>query len=94
MAHLRFLDTPNSVSLKPAAGQCRKFFRALKREFVYHRRYAIHEAATQEYIEVFCKRRHRHSAIGYDSPAEYEVRTLWLNQVSTELREDHCNVTC
>lgn len=54
------------------------FFGTLKRELVYHRRYATREEATQdifEYIEVFYNRRRRHSTLGYDSPAEYEART-------------------
>ena len=54
------------------------FFGTLKRELVYHRRYATREAATQdifEYIEVFYNRRRRHSTLGYDSPAEFEART-------------------
>ena len=54
------------------------FFGTLKRELVYHRRYATREEATQdifEYIEVFYNRKRRHSTLGYDSPAEYEART-------------------
>ncbi len=54
------------------------FFGTLKRELVYHRRYATREEATQdifEYIEVFYNRKRRHSTLGYDSPAEFEART-------------------
>jgi putative transposase len=54
------------------------FFGTLKRELVYHRRYATREEATQdifEYIEVFYNRQRRHSTLGHDSPAEYEART-------------------
>lgn len=54
------------------------FFGTLKRELVYHRRYATRDEATQdifEYIEVFYNRQRRHSTLGYDSPAEYEART-------------------
>ena len=54
------------------------FFGTLKRELVYHRRYATRNEATQdifEYIEVFYNRRRRHSTLGYHSPAEYEART-------------------
>ena len=53
------------------------FFGTLKRELVYHRHYATRNEATQdifEYIEVFYNRKRRHSALGYDSPAEYEAR--------------------
>ena len=54
------------------------FFGTLKRELVYHRRYATRNEATQdifEYIEVFYNRRRRHSTLGYYSPAEFEART-------------------
>ncbi|MCE9535968.1 MAG: integrase core domain-containing protein, partial [Nitrospirae bacterium] len=54
------------------------FFGTLKRELVYHRHYATRDDATRdifEYIEVFYNRQRRHSTLGYDSPAEYEVRT-------------------
>ena len=53
------------------------FFGTLKRELVYHRRYATREEATQdifEYIEVFYNRQRRHSTLGYHSPAEYEAK--------------------
>ncbi len=53
------------------------FFGTLKRELVYHRRYATREKATRDifaYIEVFDNRQRRHSTFGDDSPAEYEAR--------------------
>jgi len=53
------------------------FFGTLKRELVYHRRYATRDDARQdifEYIEVFYNRQRRHSTLGYHSPAEYEAR--------------------
>jgi putative transposase len=53
------------------------FFGTLKRELVYHRRYATRDEAKQdlfEYIEVFYNRQRRHSTLGYDTPAEYEAR--------------------
>ena len=53
------------------------FFGTLKRELVYHRRYATRDEAKQdifEYIEVFYNRQRRHSTLGYHSPAEYETR--------------------
>jgi putative transposase len=55
------------------------FFGTLKRELVYQQHYTTREAATQdifEYIEVFYNRKRRHSTLGYDSPAEYEARTV------------------
>jgi len=54
------------------------FFGTLKRELVYHRRYATRDDATRdifEYIEVFYNRQRRHSTLGYHSPAEFEART-------------------
>jgi transposase InsO family protein len=77
----------NAYGLNPSMsrkGNCwdnacvESFFGTLKRELVYHRRYATREEATQdifEYIEVFYNRQRRHSTLGYDSPAEYEART-------------------
>ena len=53
------------------------FFGTLKREQVYHRHYATRNEATQdifEYIEVLYNWKRRHSALGFDSPAEYEAR--------------------
>lgn len=51
------------------------FFKALKVELVYRRRFSNREeaeAAVVEYIETFYNCRRRHSALGYLSPAEYE----------------------
>jgi transposase InsO family protein len=53
------------------------FFGTLKRELVYYRHYETRAEATRdifEYIEVFYNRTRRHSALGYDSPAEFEPR--------------------
>jgi transposase InsO family protein len=52
------------------------FFKTLKSELVYHRRYttkAEAKASIFEYIEVFYNRRRRHSSLGYKSPVEYEA---------------------
>lgn len=52
------------------------FFRTLKVERVYHRRYATREEAKQDvfqWIEVFYNRQRRHSTLGYRSPAEFEA---------------------
>ena len=46
---------------------------------MYHRHYATRDDATRdifECIEVFYNRTRRHSTLGYDSPAEYEARTV------------------
>ena len=52
------------------------FFRTLKVELVYRRRFETREeakAAIAEYIELFYNCRRRHSALGHRSPAEYEA---------------------
>lgn len=52
------------------------FFATLKKELVHHQRYATHAAARGsvfEYIECFYNRVRRHSALGYLSPAEFEL---------------------
>jgi putative transposase len=52
------------------------FFGSLKTELIHHERYASREEANQslfEYLEVFYNRKRRHSALGYQSPAEYEA---------------------
>ncbi|TKB95125.1 MAG: hypothetical protein E8D41_02080 [Nitrospira sp.] len=54
------------------------FFRTLKRELVYHRHYATREDTRPDIfasIRMFFDRKHRHSTLGYDSPAEYKART-------------------
>jgi putative transposase len=64
------------------AGNCHdnammeSFFGTLKTELIHHEKYATHEAARQSifaYIEVFYNRRRRHSAIGYQSPEQFEA---------------------
>jgi transposase InsO family protein len=52
------------------------FFKTLKTELVYHRKFATRAAASGaifEYIEVFYNRKRRHSSLGYVSPEEYEA---------------------
>jgi transposase InsO family protein len=53
------------------------FFKTLKVELVYRRRFRTRreaKAAIVEYIEVFYNRERQHSSLGYLSPAEYEER--------------------
>jgi putative transposase len=53
------------------------FFHTLKTELVHHRRYATRQEATRDifaYIEGFYNRTRRHSAIGYLSPIEMELK--------------------
>lgn len=80
----RLLDEYGLIPSMSRKGNCwdnacvESFFGTLKRELVYHRRYATRKEATQdifEYIEVFYNRQRRHSTLGYHSPAEYEART-------------------
>jgi len=55
------------------------FFRTLKVELVYRRRFRTRleaKAAIVEYIELFYNRRRRHSSLDYLSPAEYEELAL------------------
>ena len=55
------------------------FFRTLKVERVYDRRYATLEAAQQDlaqYIENFYNRVRRHSTLGYVSPVVYELQKV------------------
>lgn len=52
------------------------FFKTLKVERVYHRRYRTRDQAQADifqYIEVFYNRKRRHSAIGYRTPVDFEV---------------------
>jgi transposase InsO family protein len=53
------------------------FFHTLKTELVHHRQYATRAEATRDvfaYIEGFYNRTRRHSAIGYISPIEMELK--------------------
>ena len=53
------------------------FFHTLKTELVHHRHYATREDAKRDiftYIEGFYNRTRRHSAIGYFSPIEMELK--------------------
>jgi transposase InsO family protein len=55
------------------------FFATLKKELVHRERYLTHEQAKSslfEYIEIFYNRIRRHSALGYMTPAAYELHTL------------------
>ena len=82
-SYQRVLDAHGLIPSMSRKGNCwdnacvESFFGTLKRELVYHRRYATREEATQdifEYIEVFYNRQRRHSTLGYHSPAEYEAK--------------------
>jgi len=51
------------------------FFATLKKELIHHQHYRTHHEARQslfEYLEVFYNRVRKHSALGYQSPAQFE----------------------
>ncbi len=53
------------------------FFHTLKTELVHHQQYATRDEASRDifaYIEGFYNRTRRHSAIGYLSPIEMELK--------------------
>ncbi len=55
------------------------FVSTLKVEMVDRHRFPTREAARVaifEYIEAFYNRRRRHSALGYESPVDYEAATM------------------
>jgi len=72
------------------------FFKSYKLEEVYLHDYATHEEATRaaaDYIDGFYNARRLHSALGYQSPNEYEALILKNqtngNQPSSEASVDH-----
>ena len=84
-AYQQLLTTHGMTGSMSRRGNCwdnacvESFFGTLKRELIYHRQYGTRDEATRdifEYIEVFYNRLRRHSTLGYDSPAEFEARTV------------------
>ena len=84
-SYQQVLTTHGMIPSMSRKGHCwdnacvERFFGTLKRELVYHRHDATRDDATRdifEYIEVFYNRQRRHSTLGYDSPPEYEARTV------------------
>jgi putative transposase len=81
-----YRDALQSAGLKASMsrkGDCwdnapmESFFHTLKTELVHHRQYATRAEAKQDifvYIEGFYNRTRRHSAIGYISPNEMELK--------------------
>jgi len=55
------------------------FFKSLKSEWLYDEIFKCRQEANNElfeYIEVFYNRRRIHSAIGYETPADYELKRV------------------
>lgn len=55
------------------------FFKTLKVEEIYQRRYATRDEARQsifEYIEIFYNRQRLHSALGYETPETFEAKAI------------------
>ncbi len=51
------------------------FFATLKQVLVYHRQYQTHKEAKGdifEYLQMWYNRKRRHSALGYQSPEQFE----------------------
>ena len=68
---------PTSASVQVYNAPMESFFHTLKTELVYHTHYATRADATHDifaYIEGFYNRARRHSAIGYISPVEMELK--------------------
>ncbi len=83
ISYQRVLNGYGLIPSMSRKGSCRdnacveSFFGTLKRELVYHRRYATREEAKQDIfacIEVFYNRQRRHSTLGDHVPVEYEAR--------------------
>ena len=78
----RLLEGNGMLSSMSRRGDCwdnavaESFFKTLKTELTYWRKYRTREEARRdifEYIEVFYNRERLHSKLGYRSPAEYEL---------------------
>lgn len=84
-AYQDLLDTHAVLASMSRRGNCwdnavaESFFKTLKVERVYHRRYVTRleaKADIFQYIEVFYNRKRRHSAIGYKSPVDFESAAM------------------
>ena len=78
------LQTHGIVQSMSRKGDCwdnapmESFFKTLKVEEVYQRRYATRDEARKsifEYIEIFYNRQRLHSALGYESPETFEAQS-------------------
>ena len=89
-AHL--LETHPKVSRSMSRkGDCwdnavaENFFKLMKSEMVYHSTFRTRDRAkiaVFEYIEIWYNQKRKHSALGYLSPKEFEIKLLNLKQVA------------
>jgi len=79
----KMLEEAGCVCSMSRKGNCwdnapvESFFATLKRELIHGRRFQTREQARSEifeFIEAWYNRKRRHSALGYMSPAEYEMK--------------------
>jgi len=79
----KLLETHGAVQSMSGKGNCydnavsESFFGTMKTEMVYFMHFRTREEAKSaifDYIEIFYNRQRRHSALGYLSPAEFELR--------------------
>jgi len=79
------LKTHQAICSMSRKGNCRdnavaeRFFRSLKTERVYFRKYRTRDEARRDiidYIEMFYNSERRHSTLGYMNPMEFEVKNI------------------
>ena len=61
------------------------FFKTIKSELIYHYKFGTWLQAKRaifEYIEMWYNRKRKHSALGYLSPVEYELKLLQIRNVA------------
>lgn len=91
-AFASFLETHQKVSRSMSRkGNCwdnavaESFFKTIKSELVYHHKFINWLEAKRalfEYIEVWYNRKRKHSALGYLSPEEFEMKLLQFRNVA------------
>ena len=87
-----FLETYQKVSRSMSRkGDCwdnavaESFFKTIKSELIYHYKFGTWLQAKRaifEYIEMWYNRKRKHSALGYLSPVEYELKLLQIRNVA------------
>ena len=91
-AFASFLETHPKVSRSMSRkGDCwdnavaESFFKTIKSELVYHNKFINWLEAKRalfEYIEIWYNRKRKHSALGYLSPEDYELKLLQFRNVA------------